>query len=141
MFDKYLKLLKENSIKITSQRLEILKYLDKNRMHPTADQIYNGLKEKNPSLSKTTVYNSVEILKDHGLIQSLTISNTELRYDFKHGMHHHFICKKCGRIIDINVECPNLGKMLECGHNVEEVHGYFKGVCKKCLGKRKNNGS
>lgn len=46
MFDKYLKLLKENSIKVTPQRLEILKYLDENRMHPTADQIYNGLKEK-----------------------------------------------------------------------------------------------
>ncbi len=141
MFNKYLKLLKENSIKVTPQRLEILKFLDENRMHPTADQIYNGLKEKNPSLSKTTVYNSVEILKDHGLIQSLTISNTESRYDFKHGMHHHFFCKKCGRITDIDVECPNLGKMLGSGHNVEEVHGYFKGICKKCLGREKKNGS
>ncbi len=135
MFEKYVKLLKENSIKITPQRLEILRYLDDHRMHPTADQIFTDLKEKNPSLSKTTVYNSVEILMDHGLIQSITISGSELRYDFKHGMHHHFLCKKCGRITDIDVECPNIGKMLECGHEVEEVHGYFKGICKKCLKK------
>ena len=135
MFEKYVKLLKENSIKITPQRLEILRYLDKHRTHPTADQIFTELKIKNPSLSKTTVYNSVEILRDHGLIQSITISESELRYDFKHGMHHHFLCKKCGGITDIDVECPNLGKMLECGHNVDEVHGYFKGTCKKCLEK------
>ena len=142
MFEKYVKLLKENSIKITPQRLEILKYLDENRTHPTVDEIYSELKEKNPSLSKTTVYNSVDILRGHGLIQSLTISGSELRYDFKHGMHHHFLCKKCGNIIDIDIECPNIGKMLESGHKVEEVHGYFKGTCKKCLEKGTNeNGS
>ena len=135
MFEKYVKLLKENSIKITPQRLEILKYLDVHRTHPTVEQIYTELKEKTPSLSKTTVYNSVEILRDHGLIQSITISGSESRYDFKHGMHHHFLCKNCGEITDIDVECPNLGKMLKCGHNVEEVHGYFKGICKKCLKK------
>ena len=135
MFEKYVKLLKENSIKITPQRLEILKYLDENRIHPTADQIYTGLKEKNPSLSKTTVYNSVETLEGHGLIQSLTISGSELRYDFRNDMHHHFLCKKCGTIIDIDIECPNIGKMLESGHKVEEVHGYFKGICKKCIKK------
>ena len=57
MLKKYVELLKENSIKVTPQRLEILKYLDENRTHPTAYEIYSGLKEKNPSLSKTTVYN------------------------------------------------------------------------------------
>ena len=133
MFEKYVKLLKENSIKVTPQRLEILKYLDENRTHPTADQIYTGLKEKTPSLSKTTVYNSVETLKEHGLIQSLTISGSESRYDFENKMHHHFLCKKCGNIIDINIKCPNIGKVIESGHKVEEVHRYFKGICKKCI--------
>jgi len=135
MFEKYVKLLKENSIKVTPQRLEILKYLDEHRIHPTADQIYTGLKEKNPSLSKTTVYNSLEILIEHSIIQSLTICSSELRYDFKHAMHHHFLCRKCGKITDIDIECPNLGKMLESGHNIEEVHGYFKGICKECMKK------
>ena len=135
MIEKYVKLLRENSIKITPQRLEILKYLDKNRTHPTVEEIYKKLKGDNPALSKTTVYNSVDILKNHGLIQSISISGLELRYDIKQGMHHHFLCKKCGEIIDIDVECPNLGKMLEGGHEVEEVHGYFKGICQKCLGR------
>ena len=133
--EKYVTILKQNQLKITPQRLAIMKYLDENRTHPTADRIYIDLKEKNPALSKTTVYNSVETLKEHGIIQSLTISGSELRYDFENKMHHHFLCKKCGIIIDIDIECPNIGKMLESGHKVEEVHGYFKGICKKCLKK------
>jgi Fe2+ or Zn2+ uptake regulation protein len=133
--EKYLLLLKKNQLKITPQRLEILKYLDKNRNHPTVDIIYTDLKEKNPSLSKTTVYNSVETLNEHNIIQSLTISGSELRYDFKNEMHHHFLCKKCGNIIDIDMKCPNIGKMMENKHKVDEVHGYFKGTCNKCIKK------
>lgn len=133
--EKYVTILKQNQLKITPQRLAIMKYLDENRTHPTADRIYIDLKEKNPALSKTTVYNSVETLKEHGIIQSLTISGSELRYDFENKMHHHFLCKKCGTIIDIDIECPNIGKIIESGHNVEEVHGYFKGICKKCMKK------
>ena len=135
MFEKYVKLLKEKSIKITPQRLEILKYLDDNRTHPTADQIYTELKGKNPSLSKTTVYNSVEILEENDFIQSLSISGLELRYDFRNDMHHHFLCRQCGNIIDIDIECPNIGKVIGSGHKVEKVDGYFKGICKKCIKK------
>ena len=133
--EKYVKILKENNLKITPQRLIVLKYLGEHPTHPTTDKIYKDLKTNNPSLSKTTVYNSLETLEKYGVIQSITISGSERRYDFKHGMHHHFLCKNCGRIIDIDIECPNLGKMLECGHKVEEVHGYFKGICKNCMKK------
>lgn len=135
MFEKYVKLLKEHSIKITPQRLEILKYLDEHRIHPTVDMIYSELKKRNPSLSKTTVYNSLEILEKHGIIQSLTISGTELRYDSRNDIHHHFLCKRCGKIFDIDIPCPNIGKVAHSGFKVEEVHGYFKGICKNCLKK------
>ena len=133
--DKYVKILKNNHIKITPQRLIVLEYLDKNCTHPTADEIYSDLKKNNPSLSKTTVYNALETLNQHRIIQSLTISGSELRYDIDHGMHHHFYCKKCGNIIDIELKCPNIEKMKKFGHEVEEVHGYIKGVCKNCLKK------
>ncbi len=139
--ENFVKILKEKNLKITPQRLIVLKYLEENCTHPTTDKIYVDLKSNNPSLSKTTVYNTLEILKKNGLVQSITISGSEQRYDLNDQMHHHFLCKKCGIILDIDVKCPNLGKMLECGHKVEEVHGYFKGICKKCLKKEKNNGS
>jgi len=132
MFEKYVKLLKEDSIKITPQRLAILRYLDNHRTHPTVEEIFSELKQQNPSLSKTTVYNSVEILRKHGLIQSVSISISETRYDFKSKMHHHFLCKNCGKIIDIDIECPNINKIIKEGYKVDEVHGYFKGLCKNC---------
>ena len=122
MFEKYVELLKENQIKITPQRLEILKYLDEHRTHPTVDEIYHELKTNNPALSKTTVYNAVDVLKDHGLIQTINITGSEQRYDFKHGMHHHFLCNRCGEISDIEIECPNIQKTLDSGYRVEEVH-------------------
>lgn len=133
--EKYVKILKKNDLKITSQRLIVLQYLDENCTHPTADQIYSDLKINNPSLSKTTVYNALDALQKHGIIQAITISGSELRYDIPHGMHHHFYCKKCGKIFDIDISCPNVKKMSEFGHKVEEIHGYIKGICKICLKK------
>ena len=135
MLDTYVKLLKDNTIKITPQRIEILKYLSQHHTHPTVDQIYSALKTKNPSLSKTTVYNSLETLKKHKLIQSITISGSETRYDITQGLHHHFLCHCCSAIIDIEIACPNINKIIQSGHHVEEVHGYFKGVCKDCIKK------
>ncbi len=138
MLNPYVKLLKDNAIKITPQRLEILRYLDEHHTHPTVDEIYSALKTKNPSLSKTTVYNAVETLKKHKLIQSLTISGSETRYDLAHRLHHHFLCQCCGTIIDIDLTCPNVNKTVLGGHRVEEVHGYFRGICKECIKKGRN---
>ena len=134
---KYVKILKDNDLKVTPQRLEILKYLDENRTHPSVDDIYSDLKKTNPSLSKTTVYNSLNILNEYNIIQSLTISGSELRYDYETGIHHHFLCKECNKIIDINIKCPNMNAILD-GHRIDEVHGYFKGTCKECLAKKKS---
>jgi Fe2+ or Zn2+ uptake regulation protein len=133
MYEEYVDLLKNKSIKITPQRLTILKYLDNNRNHPTAYQIFQDLKKNNPSLSKTTVYNSLEILNKHDIIHTISITGLETRYDIVNKNHHHFMCKQCGRIIDIDIACPNIKKTLEYGHRIEEVHGYFKGKCKECI--------
>jgi Fe2+ or Zn2+ uptake regulation protein len=134
---KYVNTLKEKKLKITPQRLSIMKYLDDHRTHPTADQIYFDLKHSNPSLSKTTVYNSLHTLQKNHVIQTITISSTEHRYDINNKTHHHFLCTQCGAIIDIDIDCPNEHKILQQGHKVEQVHGYFKGICKTCLLKHK----
>ncbi len=143
MYEKYVKILKDHSLKVTSPRLEILKYLDQHHTHPNVDEIYSALKKKHPSLSRTTVYNALEILQKHKIVQVLTVSGSELRYDIEQGMHHHFICTHCGAIHDIAISCPNMDRTLVGGHHVEDVQGYFKGICKKCQMKdkgRKQNG-
>lgn len=138
--EKYVELLKKNNLTVTPQRIMILKYLNTHNIHPTADEIFSSLKKNIPSLSKTTVYNALDALQKHEIIQAITISGSELRYDIPHVMHHHFYCKKCGKIVDIDISCPNVKKMSEYGHKVEEIHGYIKGICKECLKKGKKNG-
>ncbi len=135
---KYLKILKNNNLKVTPQRLEIMRYLDQHKTHPDAETIYSDLKKNNPSLSKTTVYNALDTLNRANILQTLTISESERRFDFNRGHHHHFLCKECNRILDIEVECPFLERMLNGEHKVEQVHGYFKGICKDCLKNQRN---
>ena len=127
--------LREKGITVTHHRLEILKYLEANMDHPTAEMIFSTLKKDNPSLSRTTIYNTLDTFREHGLVITLSISELEVRYDINTEMHHHFLCKECGKISDINVKCPFLDSMLNGGNRVEEVHGYFKGICEECLEK------
>jgi Fe2+ or Zn2+ uptake regulation protein len=131
--EEYTGTLREKGIKVTPQRLEVLRFLDKNMTHPTADDIYRALKTSNPSLSKTTVYNVMDVFREHGLVKVLTISGNEARYDLRTTRHQHFLCKSCGRIVDVDIKGLCMDCVPEKGHKVEEVHGYFKGTCKDCL--------
>ena len=137
MNTNYVKLLKDHAIKVTPQRLDVLRYLDRHRTHPTVERIYAALKMNHPSLSKTTVYNTLETLKKNHLVTVLSISGSESRYDLTKNLHHHFLCTRCGRIIDVDITCPNINKIIEGGHHIDEVHGYFRGICSTCLGKRR----
>jgi len=135
--DKYVKILKDNDLKITHHRLAILKFLDKHRIHPTAETIYKQLKKENPGLSRTTVYNNLETLTERHIIQRLSICPSEHCYDFNSDMHHHFICKQCGTVFDIDFQCPTITSIKQHitskGHQIDEIHGYFKGICNRCL--------
>ena len=125
--------LQKVGLKPTYQRLKILEYLGKHEVHPTVEMIHQALIRDIPTISKTTIYNTLNALLDKGIIHALTITGTETRYDYKGIPHHHFLCRKCGRVIDIAIQCPYVEKKEVAGHRIEELHGYFKGICKECL--------
>ncbi|MBD3288832.1 hypothetical protein GF337_08530 [candidate division KSB1 bacterium] len=131
--ETYKEILKDSGIKPTFQRIKILEFLDKNPIHPTVDMIYMALFKKVPTLSKTTVYNTLDVLRQHALVNVLTISESELRYEYARKPHHHFMCKKCGSIFDVDVGCIYQDSMSIEDHKIEEIQGYFKGICKNCL--------
>ncbi len=128
-------MLLHRGIKPTFQRIKILEYLLQKHEHPTADMIYAALYDKVPTLSKTTIYNTLDVFDKKGLVNTLTITGSEHRYDIVTQNHHHFLCKRCSKIIDIDIECPHLNTIISGEHKIEEVHGYFKGICKDCLDK------
>ena len=125
-------------LKPTFQRLRILGYLQEQNSHPTVEMIYEDLVKEIPTISKTTIYNTLNALAEKGIVHAITITGTEARYDCKAFPHHHFLCKRCGKVIDIDIQCPHLKRGRIDGHQIEELHRYFKGICKSRLKARSN---
>ena len=103
--------------------------------HPTVSMLYDDLAGDIPSLARATVYNTLNALAGKGLVTPLSITPEETRYDFRRELHHHFLCKVCGKILDIKIHCKYAEVSEIEGHRVEDIHGYFKGTCKECLKK------
>ncbi len=133
-------LLKNKGVAVTIQRYAVLEYLYNNPTHPTAEEIYQDLKKRFPTISEATIYNTLQLFKNHNLIQEITIEKGKSHFDYETKPHHHFLCRRCGRICDIDVEgCPLVGKKMIDGHRIEEVKPYILGICSKCLKEEKAN--
>ncbi|ERI83827.1 transcriptional regulator, Fur family [Bacteroides pyogenes F0041] len=126
-----------HNIKPSMQRIAIMGYLMDNRTHPSVDEIYTALSPSMPTLSKTTVYNTLKLFSEQGVASMLTIDDRNTNFDADTSPHAHFFCKKCGRIYDL--DCPDFMKESESreidDHQAMEVHLYYKGICKNCLRK------
>ena len=88
-------LLKYN-IKPSMQRIAIMDYLMVHRVHPTADEIYNALYPTMPTLSKTTIYNTMKLFTEQGAVKALVIDEKNVRFDIDTSSHAHFMCLGCG---------------------------------------------
>lgn len=132
-FDELLNELKEKNIRLSHQRLKVLEYLTDNINHPTADQIYTGLHNEVPTLSKTTVYNTLNTLTEAGLVKVITIEDNEARYDINIHNHGHFKCEKCKKIYDFSIEFDKLETHELDGFQLNDKNIYFKGLCQQCL--------
>ena len=119
-------------VKPTFQRLTILGAVMDNRSHLTIRALHAALVRKIPTLSKTTLYSTLDLFAAKGLVRAVTIDPAEVRYDGVTVPHHHFHCTTCGRILDIEISCANSRTGEIHGHRIDEVHGYFKGVCRDC---------
>lgn len=127
------KYLLKNKIKPSFPRLKVFEYLAANPTHPTVDDIYKALVEVIPTLSKTTIYNTLDLFIRSNIVRAVTIDGNELRYDVDITNHGHFKCDQCHTIyefdIDPGVLCPD---SLE-GFDIREKNIYFKGTCPNCL--------
>ena len=123
-------------IRPSVQRIAIMRYLQKNRTHPTADEVYEALRRQIPTLSKTTVYNTLKLFVENGAAIYVGIDEKNARFDGFVESHAHFRCKKCGIIIDLPF---NIDNYLPKDFNgiIEDKYFYLKGICESC--KKKNN--
>jgi Fur family peroxide stress response transcriptional regulator len=129
---------KKKGMKITTQRVLIFRELvNRTKQHPTADEIYNALKNKVYGLSISTVYRALTSFEELGLVRKINTPDGKSHFELVTSPHGHFICIKCGKIFDINIK-PHLETLKssfleEEGHKINECNFICYGICKDCL--------
>lgn len=123
----------------SKQREELLLVLKKLRIHPTAEEIYQKLKDNNSTSSRGTVYRNLKELVEENIIWKIAISDGADRYDYPYENHNHIVCKMCGTVKDFNYDF-NSKKVLEEIKNqtgmdtkIETIITY--GFCEDCMNK------
>ena len=130
--------LRNSGFKVTPQRLAVSEALANTKAHPNAELLYNELRPKYPSMSFATVYKTVEILNELGLITVLNTGEGSSRYDADVTEHSHIQCSVCGRVDDIgplSVAELDAEVKADTGYEVQGQKFYFYGVCPTCKNK------
>ena len=123
------------AIKPSVQRTAVMEYLLNNRTHPTIDEIYLALNPTMPTLSKTTVYNTLDLFVEKGAVQALVIDDKNARYDVDISSHAHFICNSCGKVHDIFSVSPTLFQLpVSDKFTIQSVEISYSGICNSCKG-------
>jgi Fur family peroxide stress response transcriptional regulator len=130
--------LRQKRVTLTPQRMAIAEYLSNSEDHPSAEEIHRVIKRRYPTVSLATVYSTLELLKECGEIQELSIRKRgKACFDPNPDIHHHLLCRKCGRILGIEFDhprnCPILGTDNIDGCKIEEVQAYLYGICSECV--------
>ena len=122
---------------MTRQRKVILEELRKLAEHPTAEELYEIVKQKLPRISLGTVYRNLEVLSELGKIQKIELSGSIMRFDWQTEKHYHIRCINCDRVDNAPIEfMKNMENVLGStdykitGHRLE-----FLGLCPVCMEK------
>ena len=126
----------EKATKQFRKRNAILNCLRQTTAHPSADWVFAQLKPEIPNLSLGTVYRNLALFKEQGLISSLGTVNGVERFDGDTHPHVHYICSKCGGVLDLtHVQIPeelNKAAAADAGAEVTGCQLTFTGTCSHC---------
>lgn len=119
----------------TIQRTFVLEAVNKLHCHATADEIYNEIAKKHPTISRATVYRNLNLLSEMGEIRRLELLGSADRFDHISSNHCHVKCEVCGRVFDVDMDFVS---GLESG--IRDAHGFdftgydiiFHGICPEC---------
>ncbi len=122
---------------MTPQRLAVLEFLEGNKSHPSAFEVYEAVKKRFPTVSFATVYNILEVFKDKGIVRELKIDPERRRFDPDTAVHHHFLCISCGKVTDLVFEMrlSEFKKALK-GFDVRSYELNLYGLCPECKVKK-----
>ncbi len=122
--------------RMTPQRAKILEYLKSTKSHPSAEMVYDAIKDEMPGMSLATVYRNLQHLANEGQILRFCVGK-ESRYDGDNKDHAHFVCKECDAVVDVEFDAE-IGKRVFDEYNkkkdlsIESVQLFFFGYCGEC---------
>lgn len=128
--------LSELGYRLTPQRLMVVKAVEEADSHISAEEIYLQIRARYPYMNISTVYRTLELLSELGLVTETDMGDGRVRYhSIGKGHHHHLVCQKCGEIIDVeeSMLSPLRGEIEQrYGFKVNMKHLAFFGLCSKC---------
>ncbi len=139
-YEELVNRVRDAGLKLTPQRLAILQFMAGNHTHPTAHAVYQQLLPRFPTMSQTTVYNTLQTLVDLGLIHELGEAGDDaIHYDADPAPHINLICTSCGKIVDLDE--PNAMPSMEAigtqsGFDIRGARLVYYGLCPACRRKR-----
>ncbi len=127
-------------IRPSVQRVAVMHYLLTHRTHPTVDEIYTSLASEIPTLSRTTIYNTLRLLHESGAILMLGIDSANARFDGYTSPHAHFMCASCGKVYDVDLDdTAFVGRNSpRNAARITDAQLYYKGICADCESKKAN---
>lgn len=132
---EFILLIRGNIMRYSIQRKLIFNAVLENKVHPTADYIYNLLKKDYPDLSLGTVYRNLNIMAENNMLRKISIPNGSDRFDGTLNEHQHIVCTKCGKVIDILINdfdkiCKLMNHKTGFIININSI--VFEGICADC---------
>ncbi|MBF0177833.1 MAG: transcriptional repressor [Magnetococcales bacterium] len=122
--------------RVTHQRLEVFREVIQTDEHPDAEMVFQGVQKRVPSISRNTVYQTLQFLVDQGCIAPFGRHHASHRYDRNMERHQHLVCIQCGKVTDVAQQDPSIspghGDPEDWGR-VDSVHVEWRGVCRHCL--------
>jgi Fur family ferric uptake transcriptional regulator len=136
MPDDPAKILRENGVQVTAQRLAVLRAVS-GRPHCTADDVAEDVRAEIGAISRQAVYDALGILAEKGLIRRIQPAGSPARYEDRVGdNHHHVICRTCGKTADVDCavgDTPCLTAADDSGYQIDEAEVIYWGRCPECL--------
>ena len=128
------------ALKYSRQRESIKHFLAETKDHPTADAVYMHVKKEFPNISLGTVYRNLNLLKDIGEAVKIATPDGGDRFDGRVEPHNHFLCKMCGRLLDLDLDMTRLNEVNQLAADnfdgiIESSSTLFYGECSDCIKK------
>ncbi|MCA9864078.1 MAG: transcriptional repressor [Thermomicrobiales bacterium] len=119
----------------TAQRAAVLDIVRQSESHLTAGEIFERVRRRDPHIGYGTVYRTLHLLAEHGLIQELTFADQASRYDGRVERHDHVHCQACGVLLDVDVPVALMAMHVaseQSGFDIDSHHTVFLGTCPVC---------